>query len=447
MTKPIVAIVGRPNVGKSTLFNRLVGQPLAIVEDSPGTTRDRLYADAEWVGKEFVVVDTGGLDLVSTDDLVARVRAQAEEAIAEADVIVMMADVSDGVTASDHAVVDVLRRSRKPILLAVNKAENPKRRLLDAPEFYELGLGDPFVISALHGIGIGDLLDAVVQAFVSVPPEPEEVTAAIKIAIVGRPNVGKSSLLNAFLGWERAIVSPIPGTTRDALDTPMTWEGKPITLIDTAGIRRKGRIEPGVEKYSVLRALRAIGRADVVLLLLDAVEGVTEQDAHVASYILDEYKSVVVVVNKWDLYAKDNRTQEEYMQYVRQSLRFLPYVPVLFASALTGKGVGAVMQTALRIYENRKQRIPTGKINGIVRQAIAEHSPPSKWGKRLTFYYGTQPEIDPPTLVFFVNDVRLVHFGYERYLENRIRAAFPFEGTPLKLKFQGHQKPEKGKQP
>jgi GTPase len=445
MAKPIVAIVGRPNVGKSTLFNRLVGKPLAIVEDSPGTTRDRIYADAEWVGKEFIVVDTGGLDLASTDDLVSRIRAQAEEAIAEADVIVMVADVADGVTASDHAVVDVLRRSRKPILLAVNKAENAKRRLLDAPEFYELGLGDPFVISAIHGIGIGDLLDAVVQAFASIPPEPEETIAAIKIAIVGRPNVGKSSLLNAFLGWERAIVSPIPGTTRDALDTPMIWEGKQVILIDTAGIRRKGRIVPGVEKYSVLRSLRAIGRADVVLLLLDALEGVTEQDAHVASYILDEYKSVVVVVNKWDLYAKDSRTQEEYMQYVRQSLRFLPYVPVLFASALTGKGIGAVMQTAVRIYENRKQRIPTGKINEIVRQAIAEHSPPSKSGKRLTFYYGTQPEIEPPTLVFFVNDVRLLHFGYERYLENCIRAAFPFEGTPLKLKFQGREKQEKGK--
>lgn len=445
MAKPIVAIVGRPNVGKSTLFNRLVGKPLAIVEDSPGTTRDRIYADAEWIGKEFIIVDTGGLDLASKDDLVSRIRAQAEEAIAEADVIVMLGDVADGVTASDHAVVDVLRRSRKPVLLAVNKAENAKRRLLDAPEFYELGMGDPFVISALHGIGTGDLLDAIVHAFASIPPEPENATAAVKIAIVGRPNVGKSSLLNAFLGWERAIVSPIPGTTRDALDTPMSWDDKQITLIDTAGIRRKGSVVPGVEKYSVLRSLRAIGRADVVLLLIDALEGVTEQDTHVASYILDEYKSVVVVVNKWDLYDKDSRTQEEYMQYVRQELRFLPYVPVLFASALTGKGIGVVMQTALRIYDNRKQRIPTGKLNGIIRQAIAEHSPPSKWGKRLTFYYSVQPETDPPTLVFFVNDIRLVHFGYERYIENRIRAEFPFEGIPLKLKFQGREKPEKGK--
>jgi GTP-binding protein len=445
MAKPIVAIVGRPNVGKSTLFNRLVGQPLAIVEDSPGTTRDRLYANAEWVGKEFLVVDTGGLDLASTNDLVSRIRAQAEEAIAEADVIVLVTDVADGVTAGDHEVVQVLRRSRKPVLLAVNKAENAKRRLLDAPEFYELGLGDPFVVSAIHGIGIGDLLDAVVEAFASLPPETEEDAAAVKIAIVGRPNVGKSSLLNTVLGWERAIVSPIPGTTRDALDTPMTWDGKHITLIDTAGIRRRGHIVPGVEKYSVLRSLRAIGRADVVLLLLDALEGVTDQDAHVASYILDEYKSVVVVVNKWDLYAKDARTQEEFMQYVRQELRFLPYVPVVFASALTGKGVGAVIETALRVYEGRRQRISTGKINELVRLAVAEHAPPTKWGKRLTFYYGSQPEVDPPTLVFFVNDERLVHFGYQRYLENRIRAQFPFEGTPLKLKFRGRENTGKKK--
>jgi GTP-binding protein len=444
MAKPIVAIVGRPNVGKSTLFNRLVGQPLAIVEGSPGTTRDRLYANAEWSGKEFVVVDTGGLDLASTDDLVSRIRAQAEEAIAEADVVVLVTDVADGVTAGDHEVVAVLRRSRKPVLLAVNKAENPKRRELDALEFYELGLGDPLVISAIHGIGIGDLLDAVVGAFASLPTQAEEDVAAIKIAIVGRPNVGKSSLLNTLLGWERAIVSPIPGTTRDALDTPMIWDGKQINLIDTAGIRRRGRVAPGVEKYSVLRSLRAIGRADVVLLLLDALEGITEQDAHVASYILDEYKSVVVVVNKWDLYAKDSRTQEEFTNYVRQGLRFMPYVPVVFASALTGKGVGTVMETALSVYAGRRQRISTGKINEIIRQAVAEHAPPSKWGKRLTFYYGTQPETDPPTLVFFVNDVRLVHFGYERYLENCIRAQFPFEGTPLKLKFQGRRKTAKG---
>ncbi len=447
MPKPIVAIVGRPSVGKSTLFNRLVGRPLAIVADSPGTTRDRLYADAEWTGTDFVVVDTGGLDLVSTDDLVVRIRAQVEEAIAEADAIIFLTDLLDGLTASDYDIAELLRRSTKPVLLAVNKGESPKRRL-DAAEFYRLGLGDPFVISALHGIGVGDLLDAVVKALSTVPVEEERETAAIKIAIVGRQNVGKSSLLNALLGWERAIVSPLPGTTRDALDTPMRWDGQDIVLIDTAGIRRKGHIVPGVEKYSVLRALRAIGRADVVLLLLDATQGATEQDAHIAGYILDEYKSVVVVVNKWDLIPKDRHTLDEYTQHVRAALRFLPYVPILFVSALRGQHVDKTIETALRVYQVRSQRIATGELNDLVRQAIANHAPPSKWGKRLTFYYATQLEataIDPPTFVFFVNDTRLVHFGYERYLENCIRERYPFEGTPLRLKFQGREKTRKPK--
>lgn len=444
MAKPIVAIIGRPNVGKSTLFNRLVGQRLAIVEDTPGTTRDRLYADAEWRNADFVVVDTGGLDLASRDDLVAQVRAQAHEAIAEADIIVFMTDVLDGVTAGDHEIADILRRTNKPVILAVNKADNAARRL-DANEFYELGLGDPWAISALHGLGTGDLLDEITNALAKLPVEPESETSAVKIAIVGRPNVGKSSLLNALLGEERAIVSPIPGTTRDALDTPLRWDDREIVLIDTAGIRRRGHIRPGVEKYSVLRALRAIGRADVVLLLLDATEGVADQDAHVAGYILEEQKSVVVVVNKWDLVAKDAHTMDSYMEYVRSRLRFLSYVPVLFVSALTGERVGQTIETALRVREARLQRIPTGELNDIVREAIARHAPPSKWGKRLTFYYATQPEVDPPTFVFFVNDTRLVHFGYRRYLENCIRARYPFEGTPLVLKFEGRERRRKGK--
>ena len=450
MPKPIVAIVGRPSVGKSTLFNRLVGRPQAIVGDSPGTTRDRLYADADWVGRDFLVVDTGGLDLASSDDLVARIRAQAREAIAEADVIIFLTDLLDGPTASDQDIVEVLRRTNKPVLLAANKGDNPKRRL-DAVEFYQLGLGDPFVISALHGIGIGDRLDAVVEALAAMPAEEESETEAVKIAIVGRPNVGKSSLLNALLGWERAIVSPTPGTTRDALDTPMQWDGPgwsspaEIVLIDTAGIRRRGHIEPGIEKYSVLRALRAIGRADVVLLLLDATQGTTEQDAHIAGYILDEYKSVVVVVNKWDLIPKDSHTLDEFTQQVRTALKFLPYVPILFVSALKRQRVEQTIETALRVHQARSQRIPTGDLNDLVRQAVADHAPPSKWGKRLTFYYATQPEVAPPILVFFVNDTRLVHFGYERYLENCIRERFPFEGTPLHLKFQGREKTRKEK--
>jgi len=444
MPKPIVAIVGRPNVGKSTLFNRLVGKPLAIIEDAPGTTRDRIYADAEWTGVDFVMVDTGGLDLVSTDDLIEQVRAQAQEAIAEADVIVFMTDVLDGIMLGDREIVEILWRSDKPVILAVNKAENASRRL-EAAEFYELGIGDPLAISALHGEGTGDLLDAVVEALAALPTEQEAETSAVKIAIVGRPNVGKSSLLNVLLGWDRAIVSAVPGTTRDALDTPMRWGGQDLVLIDTAGIRRKGRILPGVEKYSVLRALRAIGRADVVLLLVDATEGVTDQDAHVAGYILEEQKGVVVVVNKWDLIPKDSHTMAAYTEYVRKRLRFLSYVPVLFISALTGQRVEQTIEVALKVREARLQRVPTGELNDIVREAVARHAPPSKWGKRLTFYYATQPEIDPPTFVFFINDTRLVHFGYRRYLENCIRARYPFEGTPLRLKFQGRAKSRKGR--
>jgi len=437
--KPIVAIVGRPNVGKSTLFNRLVGRPLAITEEVPGTTRDRLYAEAEWSGAEFVLIDTGGLDLASHEDLVTRIRAQAQEAIDEADVIIFVTDVVDGVTAGDHDVAAILRRTNKPVLLAVNKADSAKRRL-NVPEFYALGLGDPFPISSLHGTGTGDLLDAVVQALGDLPQPEEAEVEAVKIAIVGRPNVGKSLLLNTLLGEERSIVSEIPGTTRDAIDTRLLWCGQEVLLIDTAGIRRRGRIAQGVEKYSVLRTLRAIGRADVVLLLLDAAEGITDQDAHVAGYVLEEHKSVVVVVNKWDLVPKDHRTMDEYTQKVRSTLRFLPYVPILFVSALTGQRVEQTLETALRVYQERQVRIPTGELNDLVREAVAAHSPPSKWGKRLTFYYATQAEVDPPTFVFFVNDTRLVHFGYERYLENRIRERYPFEGTPIRLKFQGREK-------
>ncbi len=468
MARPIVAIVGRPNVGKSTLFNRLVGRPLAIVEDVPGTTRDRLYAEAEWNGIPFIPVDTGGMEItdsearsrkkkpllrgregrarqkraapaplaVSSAMYVEQVLEQAELAIAEADAVIFMVDVKDGLTASDEDVAEVLRHSRKPVFLAANKADNQKLREV-AVEFYALGLGDPYAISALHGTGTGDLLDEVVASFPT--EEEEEEVEAIKIAIVGRPNVGKSSLLNALLGEERAIVSEIPGTTRDAIDTFLQWDGTPLVLIDTAGIRRRGRIVPGVEKYSVLRALRAINRADAVLLLIDATEMVTGQDAHIAGYILEEHKSVVVVVNKWDLVEKDAYTMDEYTRRIRADLKFLDYVPVLFISALTRQRVHKVIPTALGVQEARLVRIPTAELNRLVREAVVRHAPPSKWGRRLRFYYATQAAVDPPTFVFFVNDTRLVHFSYERYIENRLRAKYSFPGTPLRFSFRNRE--------
>ncbi|MFC2015844.1 ribosome biogenesis GTPase Der [Chloroflexota bacterium] len=450
MLKPIVALVGRPNVGKSTLFNRIVGQRRAIVEDIPGTTRDRLYGDADWNAVSFSVVDTGGLEIIesrkarSQEDqpkplstasvgFVEEIREQAEIAIAEADLIIMLVDVLDGLTPADDDVADVLRRTHKPVLVAVNKADNEQRRQA-AYEFYSLGLGEVFAISALHGTGIGDLLDEVILAL----PVFEEVEEpeALKIALVGRPNVGKSSLLNKLMGEERAIVSAIPGTTRDSVDTYLTWEGNPVVLIDTAGIRRRGRIDRGIEHYSVLRAMKSIARADVVLLLLDAEDLVTSQDAHVAGYVLDEMRSIIVLVNKWDLIVKDTYTMDSYTKQVRADLRFLDYVPVLYVSALTGQRVQKVLPLVFQVYEERLRRLPTGELNRLVEDATIRHSPPHKAGKRLKFLYATQASVDPPTFVFFVNDTRLVHFSYKRYLENQLRRRYPYLGTPLKLLFR-----------
>ncbi len=457
MRKPLVALVGRPNVGKSTLFNRLVGERLAVVDDTPGTTRDRLLADGEWNGVLFTVIDTGGIevlpdrvldevdlrnfngervaDLLSVNSalFIREIRAQAELAIEQADAVVMLCDAETGLTAADEEVANILRRADKPVFLLVNKADNAARR--DAAfEFYALGLGDPYAVSALHGTGVADLLDDLVTAL---PPAPEEAEDdSVKIAIVGRPNVGKSSLLNRLLGEERAIVSPIPGTTRDAIDTHLTFYGMPVTLIDTAGIRRRGRVEKGVEKWSVLRALRAIQRADVALLLIDAVDGITAQDTHVAGMILDERVSVVVVVNKWDAIDKDSHTIVEYMQRVRVGLNFMDYVPVLFVSALTGKRVGQVLKTALQVQEERLVRIPTSQLNRLVRKAVERHYPRSKSGKRLKIFYASQVAVDPPTFVFHVNNPDLLHFTYARYLENQIRAVYPFTGTPLRLSFR-----------
>lgn len=454
MLKPIVALVGRPNVGKSTLFNRIVGQRRAIVEDIPGTTRDRLYDDTEWNGAPFTVVDTGGLEIVESQKkrspkdeplplstasvgFIKEIRQQAEVAIAEADVIVMVVDVLDGLTPADKDVADVLRRSAKPVLVAVNKCDNEAREPA-AYEFYALGLGDVFPVSALHGIGTGDLLDEIAAAL-PVAEDAEEPDA-LKIALVGRPNVGKSSLLNKLLGKDRAIVSGIPGTTRDATDTYLTWEGQPVLLIDTAGIRRRGRVERGIEKYSVLRAMKSIARADVVLLLLDAQDVVTAQDAHVAGYILEERRSVIVVVNKWDLIPKDTYTMDAYTKQIRADLKFMDYVPVLFISALTGQRAHKVLPLAAEVYQERLVRIPTGELNRLVEDATIRHSPPHKAGKRLKFFYATQASVDPPTFIFFVNDTRLVHFSYERYLENQIRRRYRYLGTPLKLVFRARGK-------
>ncbi len=448
MATPIVALVGRPNVGKSTLFNRIAGHRLAIVEDLPGTTRDRLYAEAEWTAVPFTLVDTGGIDLTSGPDVAdgpdplstasrqfrREIVEQARIAIAEADAVIFLVDAREGVTGGDEDVAEVLRRSQKPVIMAANKADNQQRRL-GAVEFYELGLGEPFPISAIHGAGVGDLLDAVVE-HLPVTPEEEEDDDTLKLAIIGRPNVGKSSLLNALLGQERAIVSDIAGTTRDAIDTRLMWEGEEVVLIDTAGVRRRGRVEQGVEKYSVMRAMRAIQRSDVVLLVIDAVQGVTAQDAHVASYALDELKGIMVVVNKWDLVEKDTHTMHEFTQRVRSELKFMDFAPLLFISALTRQRVQKVIPIARHVQEERNLRIPTSDVNRIVQDAVARHKQPSKTGRQLRFYYATQAKVAPPTFVFFVNDAELVHFTYQRFLENQIRAFHPFEGTPIKMIFR-----------
>ena len=435
MNKPTVAIVGRPNVGKSTLFNRIIGERRAVTHDVAGTTRDRLYGQADWNGRDFTVVDTGGIGLEAIDQFLPEVIEQAREAIREADVIVFLLDAQTGPTEADVDVADQLRRTNKPVITAANKVEN-RRTVLSSVEFYELGLGDPIPISALQGQGTGDLLDALVA---SLPPDETsepETEAAVSIAIVGRPNVGKSSLLNRITGRRRSIVSEVPGTTRDPIDTLVEHEGQPILLIDTAGIRRRGRIERGVEKFSVLRAVRAIERADVVALLIDAVEGITAQDTHVAGYAQEAAKGLIVVVNKWDLVDKDAWTADEYTRRLRQALIFVPYAPIVFVSAVTGQRVQRALELALEIQTERQKRVPTAQLNEVVRAAAAAHRIASH-GKPLRIYYATQPAVSPPTFVFFVNDPKLVHFTYRRYLENKIREAFGFEGTAIRLAFRG----------
>jgi GTP-binding protein len=438
--KPIVAIVGRPNVGKSTLFNRLVGERRAIVEDEPGTTRDRVYGTTEWGGVEFTLVDTGGLQddaevaRESLSQIARHTREQAHAAIEEADVIVFMVDARGGINAGDHEVAGMLRRADKPTILAANKAESSARREM-AYEFYELGLGEPIAISSYHGSGTGDLLDRIVEALPEL--EEEEEPEGPAIAIVGRPNVGKSRLLNALLGQERAIVSDVPGTTRDSLDTIMEWAGQPVTLIDTAGIRRRGRVDRGIEQYSVLRSMRAIDRADVVLLVIDATEGFTAQDLHIAGYIAEQKKGIVVVVNKWDLVEKDSSTMEEYRHQAREELDFMPYAPLVFISAKFGQRVQQVLDSALAVVAERQKRVPTAALNKMLKDAVSTHPPPSKPGKWLKFFYATQADVAPPTFIIFTNDPAQVHFSYRRYLENKLREAFGFAGTAIRLSFRG----------
>jgi GTP-binding protein len=454
MPKPVVALVGRPNVGKSTLFNRLVGERLAIVDDTPGTTRDRLLSESEWNGIEFHVIDTGGIDpthggksplSIGSADFIQQIKEQAMLAVEDADAILFLTDGETGVTAPDREVADILRRYQKklpdgnfwpPILLVVNKCESEARRQ-SVGEFYELGLGEPYAVSALHGTDTGDLLDALVASFP--PQQDEDEDEAVKIAIVGKPNAGKSSLLNKLVGKERAIVSPIPGTTRDAVDMNIQYEGLDITLIDTAGIRRRGKIEPGVEKYSVLRSFKAIERADVALLLIDATTGITSQDAHIAGFILDAWKSCVVLVNKWDAVEKDNYTMDGFSKRIRQDLNFMDYVPLLFISAKTGQRVDKVLPLALQVQEERLARLTTSKLNQVIHNAQDAHPAPSLGGRQLKMFYGTQVRSDPPTFMIYVNDPKLAHFSYRRYLENQLRAEYGFLGTPIRIVMKGRR--------
>ncbi len=454
MQKPIVALVGRPNTGKSTLFNRLIGERRAVTSDIPGTTRDRIFGDSDWNGIAFAIVDTGGIEVYqpkgSRDtaalsegsiDFVPQIRAQALSAVEDADAVVLLVDSVQGITAADREVAEILRKTSKPVIVAANKSDN-EQRAFNAVEFYGLGLGeDVYAISALHGLGIGDMLDAIVNALKNAPPEDLDAEdESLKISIVGRPNVGKSSLLNRLLGEDRAIVSPIAGTTRDAIDTHLTWEGLPITLIDTAGIRRRGAIIPGIEQFSVLRAYKALERADVALLVIDGVDGVTAQDTHIGGMIKDAYRSVVIVVNKWDALEKDNDTLNDFTATVKDRFDFLAYAPILFISAKTGQRIHSVLPTAARVQEERLHRIPTGKLNQFIREIVIKHQPTYGSGRQLKIKLVQQVRVDPPTFLFHVNDPKLAHFSYERYLENQLREKFGFQGTPLRFSFRAAAK-------
>ena len=430
--KPLVAIVGRPNVGKSMLFNKLIGQRLSIVEDTPGVTRDRIYGESEWCGRKFRLVDTGGIEPRTDDQILSFMREQAEIAIQHADVIIFLTDVKTGLTASDQEVANMLLRSRKPIVLAVNKMDSTGVTDPEFYEFYNLGLGDPIAVSAVHGHGTGDLLDACVQYF---PPEDEEEEEddAIKVAVIGKPNAGKSSLVNKILGEERVIVSNVAGTTRDAIDSRFTNDKGSFVFIDTAGMRKKSKIEEDIEKYSVLRATMAIDRADVCLIMIDATEGVTEQDAKIAGIAHERGKGMIIAVNKWDALEKDDKTIYRFTEKVRNTLAYMPYAELLFISAKTGQRLPKLFETIDMVLQYQNLRVQTGVLNEILTEAMAMQQPPSDRGKRLKIYYMTQVSVKPPTFVIFVNDKELMHFSYVRYLENKIRESFGFRGTPLKF--------------
>ena len=432
MSKPIVAIVGRPNVGKSTLFNQIGKQRVSIVDDMPGVTRDRIYLDAEWLGHAFTMIDTGGIELDESDHILKSMRQQAQIAMEEADVILFVVDGRSGLTTADEEVARILRSTKKPVILAVNKIDSPQQAA-DSYEFYNLGLGEPIPISASNSLNLGDLLDAVVAAFPK-EGEPDKEADEISIAVIGRPNVGKSSLVNALLGEERVIVSNIPGTTRDAIDTHFVKDGTKFTLIDTAGMRRKGKIDEPVERYSVMRSLRAIDRADVVLMLIDASEGITEQDKKIAGYAHESGKGVVIVVNKWDIYPdKDDKSTLKFTDDLREEIGFLQYAPVLYASALTGQRVNRVTDLVKYVAEQQSMRIKTSVLNELIRDAVSINPPPMHRGRRLKILFMTQADVKPPKFIVFVNDPELMHFSYLRFLENRLREMYGFEGTPIRM--------------
>lgn len=430
MSKPIVAIVGRPNVGKSTLFNKVAGSRISIVEDTPGVTRDRIYADAEWLNHKFTLIDTGGLEPESEDIILKQMYNQAEIAMETADVILFVVDVKTGVTESDIQVANILRKTKKPLLLVVNKVDDIKKYNMDIYEFYSLGIGEPIAVSGGQGLGIGDLLDEVVSKF----PEnniDDEDDDTIKVAIVGKPNVGKSSLINKILGEDRVIVSDIAGTTRDAVDSPYENNGKKYVFIDTAGIRRKSKIKENIEKYSIIRAVTAVERADVCVIMINALEGITDQDTKIAGIAHEKGKASIIVINKWDLVEKDDKTMNKFIKQIDTELKYMPYAPMLFISAVTGQRVNRLFEMINEVYAGNTLRISTGMLNDVLIEAMAINQPPADKGKSLKIYYMTQVSIKPPTFVLFVNDSQLLHFSYKRFIENQLRQAFGFEGTPI----------------
>ena len=437
MSKPIVAIVGRPNVGKSTIFNYIGRNRLSIVEDIPGVTRDRIYMDSEWLGHNFTMIDTGGIEFETTDKMLTAIRNQARLAIDEADVIMFIVDGKVGMTTADNEVAVILRNTRKPVLLVVNKVDNMKNEA-DIYEFYNLGLGDPIALSATNALNFGDMLDRLIENLPEEHIEPEE-NDQIKVAVIGRPNVGKSSLVNAIIGEDRVIVSDIPGTTRDAIDTHFTKAGQSYVMIDTAGMRRKAKVDMPVERYSVIRSLRAVDRCDVVLMVINAEEGVTEQDKKIAGYAHEAGKASIIVVNKWDLVEKDSKTSLKFTETIREELGFIQYSPVLFTSALTKQRVQRVTELVKYVADQHAMRVTTSVLNQVIEDATAINPPPSEQGRRLKIYFTTQPAVKPPTFIFFVNDPEIMHFSYSRFLENKLREAFGFEGTPLKLIVRGRK--------